>query len=365
MKENIQAIKTLIRFYKKDFDKIIQRSELLKRNKFFLEEYQGFKQRVGKLFFKVKNLDDKETITLKKDNILLKLDYPPVDYRKISHSKNININRYAKLYGDRYFKYALNLDIAIYNPPANIEEGILNKQEVLRRYINKWEDFCERWDIKCKWNGDIQNLEKYLREPVEIYRDNDLNILKFSYFIRINQWATIEDVRAKWSKVEKLQKEFWSRGKKEFRTNFGRDLIWHDLAKKYNLQPSQIAGIWIKNFPQDIELLIIRRFKKYIDNDDLGGRVLDDKLLLKEIKEGFLSDKYKCAFDEEKDYYITGRIKRGSKFVTVPKPLIDVIKKAVKRMEKQILEVSILPLPEEFSLFGIPRIGHLPLQKLG
>ncbi len=344
MGKDPDSIKAILLSYKKDFDKIIQRSELLKRNTLLLKEYKGFRNRVGDTFFKVKDLHIERKENESQDNLLLKLNYPVVDYTSPLRKKDVK--------RDRYWNNSINLDSPIYDKPANLKEEIFNRNEVLRKYKEKWEEFCERWLIEPEWDGDFQTLEKYARKPVEIYSDWDYNIQQSSLMIRINEWTTVDDIKARWTEVEELQNKIW--GKRERRTNFSRDLIWYDLAKKHNMKAAGIATLWIKNYPEDIDLLVIRRFRKDINPADLVGRGLDDKELVVEVKKGFLSSKYKASFEGELDFYITGRIKKGTKYITIAKPIVDVIKKAIKRMEKQILQVSMPPLPEDRALFGLP-----------
>jgi len=342
-----KQIESLVKSYKKQIDKTVQRSELLKRNTLFNQELTGFINRVGNAFFQVFEIDRKILEEEKEDNILIKLDYPKEDF-----SDTFQPGSKKKVKKDRYWKNNINLDRATCNPPKNLSERIFNKKEILNHYQWKWAELCNRWHIEDTWNGDLNTLEQHARQNVEIYDDWEHNTQKNSILIKINEWATLDDIKSVWSEIEILQNEFW--GKKERRSNFTRDLIWYDLSTQHKMTPSNIATLWNIQHPKDIDLLIIRRFRKEIDPNDFGGKIIDDEQLLKEIRSGALKIKYKEYFDEEREYYITGKIKKGSKYITTSKPFVDVIKKAIQRMRSQIKESSMPPLPEERTFIGLP-----------
>lgn len=104
------SMKSILQSYRRDFNKVIQRSELLKRNLLLNQEYNGFKNRVGDTFFKVKDLKDRAIEKVNQDNILLKLNYPVVDYESPLGKKEIK--------RDRYWKDLINLDSPIYGNPG-------------------------------------------------------------------------------------------------------------------------------------------------------------------------------------------------------------------------------------------------------
>ena len=64
--------------------------------------------------------------------------------------------------------------------------------------------------------------------------------------IKITEWTTMNDVKSIWNKVETCQ-NLMSK-KLEKKTNFTRDLCWHDLNKELGLKPRQIAEIWIEKY---------------------------------------------------------------------------------------------------------------------
>lgn len=159
MKNTSESIKSILQNYRRNFDKVIQRSELLKRNPLLRQEYSGFKNRVTNTFFIVKDLKDKTIGKISQDNILLKLNYPTVDYTAPLNRKDIK--------RDRYWKNLINLDSSIYQTPADLREEIENKKYVLKQYQRQWDELCERWLIESEWDGDFQTLEKYTRKPVD------------------------------------------------------------------------------------------------------------------------------------------------------------------------------------------------------
>lgn len=344
MKNSMANIRTVLKSYRRDLDKTTQRSELLKRNEPFCKEFQGFKNRVGETFFKVKGLDDEELLKVHKYNILYKLDYPVVDYSASLRAKNIKT--------DRYWKSSINLDVAPDEKPKNLREKISNKHYVLRNYVRQWAEFCGRWHIETEWDGVINHLEQYVRPNVEIYSDWEYDIQQAFIYIRITEWATLEDIRSKWDIIENLQNEMW--GKKESRANFGRDLIWYDLSKEFRLKASEIAELWNKHYPQDIDLLVIKRYRKQIEKNDIGGNVYDDRTLLNEVRSGRLANEHKKYFEEERHYYATGKIKKGSKYISSASPFVDVIKKAITRMKRQIAASSMPPIPSNRVHMGPP-----------
>jgi hypothetical protein len=202
----------------------------------------------------------------------------------------------------------------------------------------------------------------------------------FKVLLRINNWTILQDIRGIWKKVEKYQNALWK--KQERKTNFARDLCWYDLSKRQGLKLKEIAELWDSEFPEEIDLLVIRKIKKEIAEKDLRGRALDDFQLLETIRSGFLAEKYKSFFLESREFYTTGKMKREDKLYeeitekSVGKrteeltdflkdiervqgkipylyhrskdptrrfnpPFIDAIKKAIKRMEEQIADDNI------------------------
>lgn len=305
----------LVERSKEDFDRDTQRYELLIRNRSFSKELKETKKKLGgDIFFKVRAINPMEIMSdLSEKNILLANDYPkhpPLKTVGGVYVKNlgpgIDINKKLKIFTDDYMPL--------------------------------WETFCERWQISAEWDGNLSSLRGSLKGPVELEIVEDKKKGVSSIIIKIDKWTILNDIREIWSEIEKYQNKLWK--KEEKRTNFARDLCWYDLSKVLGLKLSNIAKIWIKHFPNEINLLVIRRIKKDIDNEDFKGRDLSDPKLLHEVKSGFLAEKYKEYFKGERDFYITGKsitttFKEGKFNI----PFVDLIKKAISRMEKQIRQM--------------------------
>jgi hypothetical protein len=274
--------KQILKTNSKSFDKRSQRAELLRRNRKFLKKLKETLEELGDGFFTARNLD----------------------------------NEIA------YEKYGYN---------------VMDMIEVSAT----WSCFCELWGIQEKWNGKIDTLSLFQISPVVLYHPGERIEKITPILIGINEWTTIEDIRAVWEKVEKLQNDIW--GKRTIRANFSRDLCWYDLNNECNLKASEIAKLWNEKFPEDIDKLVLRNFRKRILVEDLRGRVLDDMNSVKEIRDGYLSKKYKADFEEERNDYITGELKTERGIRKIPSPFVDVIKKATKRMEKEIKKLDTYP----------------------
>ena len=210
-------------------------------------------------------------------------------------------------------------------------------------YKRSWEGFCERWHIRNEWNGRLRSLEKFLNAPIEFYTLQSQDGEAATLLIRIDNWTIQNDIIDAWHDIEDYQRRIW--GKEGKRANFMRDLCWYDLDKKLGLKPRQIANIWDSRYPDEIDLLVIRKVRKRIKKEELKGRVLDDFELLEAVKLGFLKEKHKKDFDEERTYYVTGQDLRGRH----NPPFVDVVKKAIKRMEKQIeqMKISYISSPKQ------------------
>ena len=217
----------------------------------------------------------------------------------------------------------------------------------------QWTQFCYRWHIDPDWNGKLDSLSENIASPVEIaIHPEPENALKAYISLKIDSWTTLNDIKQVWPIIEKYQKKYLSQ-KVEMKTNFGRDLCWYDLFKNYNLSHRQIAELWIEKYPNDesIDLIIMRRIKKdkiimneikgAIEKDDelkeLRGVVLEDTEFLTEIKSGRLSKKFKKVFDEERDFYISGKTDRGK----LTPPLLNMIKQAIKRIDENINQMEL------------------------
>lgn len=197
-------------------------------------------------------------------------------------------------------------------------------------YYDQWEAFCNRWNILSNWNGKISTLGMYLGEKYGLYANEEKGRKRIN--IEISPFTTRQDVDAIWPLVEKVQKEYYGFKAGE-KPNFGRDLCWYDLNKKFNLTPRQIAKLWIENCPEDIDLLVIRRIKNK-EKETLKEE--DDFDLLKEIKSDPCLKELKEDFEKERKFYTTGQTEHG-KFAP---PFIDLIKKAISNMNKYMNQVD-------------------------
>lgn len=276
----------------KDYDKKSQRAELLERNEKFREELKEISIKLGKQFFKWKR-----------------------EYEKLGKPEN---------YFDKKHK-------------------IEDDHDFVRKKLiphSKWLGFCDKWNIHEDWNGQINSLKDFIRKPrLEIFAHAEGKLV-----IKIDAWTTLNDIREIWSEVETAQKRHFST-KVDKKANFSRDIVWYDLNKRYKLRPRQIAQLWEKAFPDKMDLMVINRIKqanetmkdiKRIIKDEglkeLEGRELKDSELLKEIKSGALSKEYRTHFDDEREYYITGKTGRTK----VTPPFVETIKQAIRRMQKFI-----------------------------
>jgi hypothetical protein len=332
-----QEIKELIENSRKDFDRDAQRYELLKRNNSFVKELEKTTKKLeGEIFFKVRDMGHEEIMSdLSEKNILLINDYPKTPTHKS---------------GGLSWKYL--------TPDSGIRQKI---KIFFDNYIPRWETFCERWHISSNWDGNMSSLRENLKGPVElkIIKDEEKGIS--SIIIRIDNWTILDDIKEIWGEIKKYQNEIWK--KEEKRTKFARDLCWYELSKKRGLKPAEIAKIWIDKFPDEIDLIVIRRIKKEIDKEDSIWNVMNDTELLRAVKSGSLPEEYKDYFQEYRDYYITGKLptkkSTESKFNI---PFVDVIRHAIARMQEQINQMY-YPYPSLEWLSGLDiNLGEFPLK---
>lgn len=297
----------LIKKSKKDFDKNSQRAALLARNKSFKKELEAISSRLGGDFFK-----DLE--------------------KRIQKDKEKGL-------------------------PDCIPREFHDLQE-------EWSSFCARWHISYAWDRKINSLNKFIEKTVAIVDDIDFETYEGMLYLRIDAWTNLEDIRAIWPEIEKMQKKYFVL-KAEKRINFGRDLCWYDLHIKYKLSHREIAKLWEEKYPEDIDLLVIKRIKQisetmrdikeYINKEqlkELEGRELDDQELLREIKAGKLAKAYRAYFDDEREYYATGKTSRGK----LMPPFVEMIKQAVIRIQKYINNID---LKTEFNLDDLLHRGKL------
>lgn len=331
---------------KKDYDRKSQYVNLLKRNEMFLTEYNGIMKRLGKEFFQVKKISKRKLEKISEDNILIKLGYPEINFFAQSKYNELKSNkeRYEiiKIKGKKFihdtfqelneiekdpFFTGRDLDLIYEKKTKKIDKIIRYRNEILNKYKDAWNEFCLRWGISPGWSGNLTKLSKHVRSSIELCLDD--NDYHFPIMIKIGTWTTFDDIKKKWKEIEGIQKEFYF--KLEMSSNFSRDLCWYDLRKNFKLSYGKIAKLWIENFPEDIDLLvlprIIRKYKIFenVPYLEVIKEIKSDDLQLNEIKK---------EFNQEKEYYIKGPY---SSFK-------DVIKKSIKRMELKIEKLNISPI---------------------
>jgi hypothetical protein len=293
-----------IKKHTKEFDTSDQRAELLTRNEFFLKELGEIKTSAG---------------------VRGTLPYRKYFQKKRGESR-VNVTKITPK--------GLESPAHRFQWPEQ-----LKKQGRLRASVEMslgiWSIFCRRWNIMPEWDGELRSLGDYMEPPLEFFWVEGSEEISPALIMRINEWTTLNDIKGVWGQVEELQNELWR--KQEKRTNFARDLLWYDLSRKYGLKYVEIAKLWNEYHPEDIDLLIMRRMKEKIKKEDLQGKALTDSELLKEIRTGFLADKYRSDFEAERNDYVSD----GEAGRKVTPPFLDAVKKAIKRMSLQISQANI------------------------
>jgi len=295
-----KEILKLLKESRREFNKNDERVEVLKRNKKFMKERSIISKQLGSDFFR--------------------------------ESK-------------RVFQYAnSNLDW-----PSDT-----NKYWV--EHYHRWRNFCDRWDIDSRWNGQRSTLKRFIKNPVEItFHKRPKSVSKGFLSIKIDARTILEDIRTIWPRIERYQK-IWLSMKIEKKTNFGRDICWYDLHKKYKLSIRQIANLWIEKYPDSLNIIIIRRLKKNrilmneikesIENNEELKKMrlqdLDDRELHYEITQGKLARKFKSNFDDERKFYIDGITEYGK----IASPFLAMIKQSIKRMQKNIDQIEVKHTPD-------------------
>jgi len=337
MRKNISEA---LKIREKIFNKAAQRAELLARNEIFLTELRKINKYLSKEFYQLKNLSEEKLKEVSKNNILLKLDYPKKctsekDFWRINNKLG---NDFRALMSPQPLSPWYVVDDERTPFRNKEEEVIFHKFHIFDIFVWLWERFCEKWHIHLDWDGRPSSLGKFQRPLVAVITDDPLQGHFYNplpIIIKIGPWTILDDIKKVWPKIERIQKtKFY---KEETTAKFARDLCWFDLNKKLKLSHRQIVELWIEKYPEDIDLLVLRRIKKKIDKKDLEGRAFDDSEYIYEIKSGILSEKYKSDFEEEKEWYITGQTERG-KFYP---PFIDTIKKSIQNFKKRIKKLDL------------------------
>jgi hypothetical protein len=313
-------IKGLLNSYKKKFSISSQRAALLSRNAAFKEELD-------------KMLEEYEL------KYLLPLKY---------------VFQKSRGKGQIYITKLSAAGVEIIGPRFSWPKGLEKEKhtrDVMENALHSWTNFCRRWSIMPEWDGKVKSLARFMEPPIEFYWIEGKEGSAPVFFLRINNWTILDDIKDVWDQVSEYQNMIWE--KQERRTNFSRDLCWYDLSKEYGLKSRDIARLWADNYPDEIDLLVLRRMKADKNREDLRGRSRDDHELVKAIKSGFLAEKYRREFDEERKHYITGET-AGKKLNS---PFADAIKKAILRMEQQISRPDVSSLRTSVRVEDILKIG--------
>jgi len=320
-----------------------QQRLLLSNRGDFKTELKEIHNILGGTFFRIKFLPRAKLENETSNNPLLKFNYP--EDKKL-----------LKLLGYKTLGFK-----------KDIPSKIRRKKYVFDAHYLIWREFCDKWQIRYSWDGKRKTLKNYDIYSVRIGTIQRHTVGRKRIIIEIDNKAKIEEVIDKWKIVKKLQNEELG-GKEEEKANFYRDLCWYRLSKEGDLSASQIAEIWNKNYPDDIDLLVIRRVRKslksHIENR-LAGKNMYDNQLLEYIKNGEWSDviidcdddddenggKYGKYFNDERDYYVTGRqkgkeIRKEIKLTQTTPLFIDVVTKAINRMKEQLSKRPLMP-PEQ------------------
>jgi len=344
-----------------------QHIELLKRNRSFLNDLRGIKRRLGLKFFKIKNLDFHNNLLTKisEDNLLIKLNYPRIiwfDESKIympvqtakkldkTDDKSFALQYFLSLADtllsktlkvgwnhatissdvddsevekDPFFKESPHLNLICERRTEELDKNIAYRREILARYHTYWFGFCSAREIAYEWNGNLSDLEEFIADPIIGFYIEPSDVY-LPIHLRIGPWTTQSDVIKIWGEIQKLQKEVSHKEKES--PNFGRDLCWYDLNKKYNLSPGKIAKLWTNKCREEIDMAIIKRIKH--KHRELETE--DDQKILKKI----MSDKNLSEIKEEFEYLRESYIKGPYS------PLKDLIKKSINKMELRIKKIN-------------------------
>jgi len=333
-----------------DFGKNRQRAELLKQNGSFLNELSGIKNRLGEKFFKLMeeeitvegNISEAALEKASKD-ALLKSDFaePKIIIRNVFIPEDGADPDYVFYLPDTPMleddspesEIDLERDPLFDSPP--LEWVILDeldpdciwigtplfmlqcKEEVFKRYLDRWNAFLTKWHISTSWNGDVSCLHNHTLPSVIV--EHDVKNYNLPVVIRVGAWAILEDVKEAWATVERTMKEARVYRERESE-NFLRDYIWYQLNKKDAMSPLSIARFWAEKFPKEFDLEVIEKVTR--DENTFEDVPMEERL------EEVLSDDPKMA--ELRGKFIEARrtfIRTGLK---------DKVKKSIKKTEEKI-----------------------------
>lgn len=312
-----------------DFGKKRQSGWLLKYNDDFLNELSSIKSRLGENFFKIleeveydqpgeldiflRSSDFVEPTITTEAELLATL---PLD----SNTSDIQLPK------DPYF-LCTHLDFIVFED-EELEQKNVDKSLRLRkckvkiffRYLNKWQEFCVKWNLSIEWSGNIDYLQ--FQTPPALKVQQDKTNRNYPIVIRLGKWATRDDLEKTWETVERLMQQIglWREREGE---KFLRDLIWFQLNKKINWPPSKIAEYWVSKFPREYDLNILKKaMKKEWQYDEYNDKDWAD-LLVKIYSRNKDVEEFRTKFLIERSVYL----KTG---------LRERIKKSLAKINKQI-----------------------------
>ncbi len=191
--EHNDQIRKLIKYREKHFGKREQKAELLKRNESFLREFEGISKRLGKKFFSTGVFGLERIGEFYENNYEYEFDYPNVKIIEtdipVEEVYSLRVGLAAGfgkeselppewIQRDRFFKNAYNLDTVFIHGKDPNDINVKNncKLEVLFGYIEKWIDFCHRWNINHEWRGELDSL--HTSQPIRA--------LIFQFFLEVH-----------------------------------------------------------------------------------------------------------------------------------------------------------------------------------
>jgi hypothetical protein len=348
----ISAIAEALNVHQKiSFKKERQRAEILKQNKYFLKELSGIKNRLGEKFFILRDeISEPELwhtshffspgniILLNSDfaepKIVIEAAFPRTydefyDFVYYLPSTTILGNGYPEseiderdtFFEGRPLEWVIvpNSDLLIALDNRDPRFKLQCKREVFKRYEDKWKEFLGKWHISTDWSGDLKYLHVHSLPSLIVERDDYNHNLPV--VIRLGPWATTDDIKRAWPRVEEIMK-----GSRLFREResedkiFIRDMAWFRMNKEESISPSKIARYWAKEFSREIDFEVIEKITR--DEDSFKDVPIEDRL------QEILSDDPKM--DELKGRFAEARkafIRNG---------LGDKVKKSIKATAKKI-----------------------------
>jgi hypothetical protein len=337
------------------FGKDRQRAELLKQNAVFLNELERIKNRLGKSFFKLFDLEIDDLDILKETLFQSDFAEPVILISTMVPDEHSNSPKFlyytpgtpkdidgwpeeiVERKEDPLFE-GLPLEWIIvseeeleYKRPGIPALGMAglatpefisrSKSRIFNRYWKEWSSFLERWHISTNWDGDLKYLHVHALPSVII--ELDRKNYNLPVIIRLGAWATLEDVKENWATVERKMKEVHIYRERESES-FPRDQIWYRLNKEEMMSPSKIAQFWAGKVPKEIDLEVIEKVTR-----DEGAF---EDVHMEERLEEILSDDPKM--DELRGRFIEAR----KAFIRIG--LKDKVKKSIKKTEQRIRRIG-------------------------